>query len=110
MQGVGKALASHLGETQCQLLPCPGWDCGALFPTATLRLEGNWSVYKPPPAREQHPACAALPPSSFRQKWPVLDRRVPSVWYLPQWSTDRICPILPSFSGLLVIPPSPQSP
>ena len=77
MQGVGKALASHLGETQCQLLPCPGWDCGALFPAATLRLEGTWFVFKPPPPRAQHPACAAATaplPSCSRQNRPVSAR------------------------------------
>ena len=113
MQGVGKALASHLGETQCQLLPCPGWDCGALFPAATLRLEGTWFVFKPPPPRAQHPACAAATaplPSCSRQNRPVSARPPRSECVAPPpWVTDRIFPALPPFSGLPAIPPRPQS-
>lgn len=39
-----KALTSNHGTADCTLLPCPGWDAEALFPSATLRVEGSWSV------------------------------------------------------------------
>ncbi|KAI3429630.1 hypothetical protein D9Q98_005716 [Chlorella vulgaris] len=42
MLEIGKALSSQFGLADCRLLPCPGWDCGALFPSATLRVDGTW--------------------------------------------------------------------
>lgn len=47
MLGTGKILSSQFGAADCQLLPCPGWDCGALFPSATLRLDGSWYLAAP---------------------------------------------------------------
>jgi hypothetical protein len=47
MLGIGKVLSSQFGQSDCQLLPCPGWDCGALFPSATLRLDGSWYLAAP---------------------------------------------------------------
>lgn len=42
--GTVKALVSQFGSAECALLPCPGWEAEALFPSATLRVEGIWSV------------------------------------------------------------------
>jgi hypothetical protein len=42
--GTIKALTSQYGSAECSLMPCPGWDAEALFPSTTLRVEGNWSV------------------------------------------------------------------
>lgn len=41
---MARSLASHFGSAECSLLPCPGWDADALFPSPTLRVEGSWSV------------------------------------------------------------------
>lgn len=41
-EGVGKVLSAQFGQADCRLLPCEGWDCEALFPSSTLRVEGNW--------------------------------------------------------------------
>lgn len=42
--GTVKQLTSPFGSAECALLPCPGWDAEALFPSAALRVEGTWSV------------------------------------------------------------------
>lgn len=43
--GTVKQLTSPFGSAECALLPCPGWDAEALFPSAALRVEGTWSVW-----------------------------------------------------------------
>ena len=41
---MARSLASQFGSAECSLVPCPGWDADALFPSPTLRVEGSWSV------------------------------------------------------------------
>lgn len=52
-QGLDKTLRCQFGEVPTKLLACEGWDCAALFPSATLHVEGTWLATQRPPARKE---------------------------------------------------------